>query len=103
MIELLTTLEKYFLSVMGIAIVILALMIWNQFKWGFKTMMSSFLAAGILGFVWKFILLLYPEEGIYGLIAELSEAGFMIFTTIAVFSWLFTVTGVLKKSPEKVS
>lgn len=101
MIELLTTLEKYFLSAMGIAIIILALLIWKQFKWGFKTMMSSFLIAGILGFIWKFILLFYPEEGIYGLIAELSEAGFMIFTTIAVFSWFFLVTGVLKSSKSE--
>jgi hypothetical protein len=101
MIEILTTIEKYFLCLMGIAIVILALMIWKQFKWNSKAMMGSFLIAGILGFMWKFILLLYTEEGIYAKIAELSEAGFMVFTTIAVFSWFFVVTGIIKESPTK--
>jgi hypothetical protein len=96
-IDMLTLLEKYFLSLMGVSTVILSLMIWKLFRGNFKTMMVSFVLAGILGFLWKFILIFNPEEGIYATIAELSEAGFMVFTTVAVFTWVFTVREVFEK------
>lgn len=98
-IELITQVEKFFLSGMGIAIIILAIMLWQKFTPSNRNVAGAFIIAGILGFIWKFILLVLEESELVASIAETSEALFMIFTLAATLSWLFMlqkVAGVSK-------
>ena len=87
--------EKYALSVMGLALTVLAVRLYRD---GFNRLSALFMGAGgISAFLWKFVLLVYGEHTLSQALSESFEigfAGFMAAGILAHISSIYTVYAV---------
>jgi len=98
-IPILKLAEKYSLSAMGIAVIILSARLYRS---GFYKPSTVFICiAGINAFLWKFVFLTYGESELTEILSEIFEVLFGVFTALGVLAYVSSIYTEYSKALQR--